>query len=787
MKANDDTNAITSMPPNTIGGYFVADSTNPKGSESNGFPGTVTKGKRTFILNTVQDIETHERNIDKPRYVLQEVNRIGEKHTETPTKDFLEAIDAAKKQAILTYSKEWDKSNLYTANDSDSPAPIIQTHDIHVIFGKINKPKLLKVQRLNTLTDEILTNIINTPLYNYLELFCGNPSRDDFDLDFLPTESAVETASNYSLSELICRHANLSNEANLFKRQLATVKKTTPPPSWKNSLSNIQLIYWHSYAKKLITLNKKDECSNILKNISKGKVRPVWIGDPKNSKTLSVKRAYFDLINGIEYLIELCIEFNILFLDKKAYKGVYTATQLLEKISQLKNSVRNALAVNMIASDFNKAMKNGISVYIELLPGIQTGSVNNVMQYLNEILVHIAHAVAHHSQIPAHLDHLLNFLKNFLHTNLNPDPSIDKLPTLLLDIQQFLTQPRVIRAGEVAFDAPPLTVNIAFYFDKHHTTRSLEQDNCVGCYLFDFDEFKNDETPTAELNPNADSLPALKNAVNTTLNEWQTKSNGNVNLFFHEVEALKANTVDKLEAMIEAHFKRVLEPINTYCEGVVAKEIGDLNTISTSSGYEAYDKFNDSQKKLLIYWRTHKHMKKSTFDFLYQLLNDEIALRAIKVTPKDSALESTENNLSVPVINTAFNVFVKEPHQFFANQGELLIDLGFDTENVHYGIYLGSDKIVELPTSFNGDIWDYQPTLLPSTHYIEPMAVILNSENWKLGDYSRFDINRWYSHVPTDDQLLVDAVNFDGEPNGPFVRSVLVEHIEGNEKVGKFT
>ena len=51
--------------------------------------------------------------------------------------------------------------------------------------------------------------------------------------------------------------------------------------------------------------------------------------------------------------------------------------------------------------------------------------------------------------------------------------------------------------------------------------------------------------------------------------------------------------------------------------------------------------------------------------------------------------------------------------------------------------------------------------LKPSTHFIEPMAVIIDSQGKAWGDYSQFYINRWFKQMPEHDELYADAVIFD--------------------------
>lgn len=743
----------------------------------------VIEGNRTHVVATLKQAPDSERNIDKPRLYIKTFNRSKTENKASFSDDFLEAIKEKKSKAQATYAKGWEAKHLYASKDLASMPPIIQTHDIQVIFGKVNEPSLLRVKKLSEFTDENFAKLLDTTFFDYVELFCGNNQFDDFDLYFIPNKNAVEFAQKYTLYELICNHVGYRDNALNFKQQLSTVKISTPPESWKNSLSKFQLTYWHSYAKELIKLNKDDECNNILQKINLNELQQVWIGEASHNKTMAIFKAYTDLLDGMSYLVELCLEFRVLHKDKPAVGGIYSGMQLIKRIELVRNSVKNALAINMIVKDFNYAVKNGIAIYIELLPILNTEKGGYILERINELLKHVSHALAQHSKIPAHLAYFADFLKNFVATELSDDQAGSKLPKLPLDVRRFLLQPQVIKAGEISFTERPLSVNIAYYFNQDRAIESLEQINCIACHLFNFDPFNNGQGG----NQGSGTIgPYLKNAVTTTLSEWKQKSNGKVSMLFHETIPLQLDSAEKLLTVIRQHFERVITPILNYTDGVVLQQIGELHKASTSLDYKKYQKFNDKQKQLVIYQETHRDMTAQTFDFLFNLLEEEIALHAIRIIPKATDTTAIQNNLAVPLLNTVYGLNISTPHQYFGKQGELLIDLGYDKDNKHYAIYLGSEQVIELPSKFSNGLWSFKPLELPSTHFIEPMAVIIGSQGKAWGDYSQFYINRWFKQMPEHDELYADAVIFDDAPTPSMVNDVTVGHIEGIERKGRF-
>lgn len=742
----------------------------------------IIEGNKTYLLGTLKTPQDSERNIDKPRLYIGSYNRSKAEKQASYSLEFLKAISDIKAKTQATYATAWENKNLYEPKDLVSLPPIIQTHDIQVIFGKINEPSFLRVKKLSEFTDDNFDKLLHTTVFDYVELFCGNNKFDEADLYFIPDENAVEFAKKYTLYELICNHVGYKDNALKFKQQLSTVKRTTPPRSWKNSLSNYQIIYWKSYAKKLILLNKKDECNRVLEHKSTNKLQQVWIGEASHDKTLATFRAYTDLLDGMSYLIELCLEFKILHKKEPAVGGIYSGTKLSEQIELLRNSVKNALAVNMIANDFNYAVKNGISIYIELLPIIHNEQGGYIMDRLNEVLKHVSHAIAQPGKIPAHLAYFNDFLKNFVSTQLNDQVDV-RLPKLPLNIRKFLMQPQVIRAGEVSFSEPPLTVNIAYYFNKENAFKSLEQINCVSCHLFNFDPF--DDAKTDDQSKSV-SGPYLKNAVTTTLSDWKKKSGGKVNMIFHEIDPLQVNSASKLLAIIKQHFEKVITPIISHTDGVVSEQIGELNKASTSLDYEKYQKFNDRQKRLVIYRETHRNMTPETFDFIFNLLEEEIALPAIRLLPKTDDMVITQNNLAVPLLNTVYGLKIATPHRYFDKQGELLIDLGYDKDNKHYAIYLGAEQVIELPPKFNKGLWSFTPSEIPTTHFIEPMAIVINSQGEKWGNHSQVYIDKWFEQVPEYSEIDGDAVVFDDTPTPSMVNEVTVGYIEGIDRKGHF-
>ena len=154
--------------------------------------------------------------------------------------------------------------------------------------------------------------------------------------------------------------------------------------------------------------------------------------------------------------------------------------------------------------------------------------------------------------------------------------------------------------------------------------------------------------------------------------------------------------------------------------------------------------------------------------------------------PKATDTTAIQNNLAVPLLNTVYGLNISTPHQYFGKQGELLIDLGYDKDNKHYAIYLGSEQVIEIPSKFSNGLWSFKPLELPSTHFIEPMAVIIDSQGKAWGDYSQFYINRWFKQMPEHDELYADAVIFDDAPTPSMVNDVTVGHIEGIERKGRF-